>query len=109
MPIAISQRKALREMANIFKRHTGLPYDIWLDSEGHLRQLQHNKPRLKVRVDGNRIPVSIDQFQPEILVDARIPKFRKIADWIRAKYPILMLHWNGDIKDKVATQLLKMK
>ena len=106
---AISKRKTLQEMANVLKGDTGLPYDIWLDSEGYLRQLQHNKPRLKVRVDGDWIPVSIDKFQPEILVDSRIPKFRKIADWIRAKYPILMLHWNGDIKDKVATQLLKMK
>ena len=100
-------RKPLQEMANVLKRDTGLPCDIWLDSQGFARPSKHNLPRLKVMVNGNWIPVSIDEFRPEVLVGIRIPKFRKIANWIKEKYPILIRHWNGIITDEEAVQLLR--
>lgn len=101
------QSRTLQEMANVIKEETGLPYDVWLDSQGRLRPLQHKFPRLKVIVDGKMIPVSIDKFQPAILVDAKIPKFGKVARWIKENYPILIGHWDGKIDDNIAKKLLK--
>ena len=75
--------------ANLFKFKTGLPYDLWIDNSGAERQVQHNKPRLKVNVNGERIPVSIE-VEPKILVDKKIPKFGKISSWIKNKRPVLM-------------------
>ena len=40
----------LYEIANIKKSRTGLPYDIWVDSVGSSRNIQHNSPRLKIDV-----------------------------------------------------------
>ena len=35
---------------NLHKSRTGLPYDLWIDDAGSERRVQHNQPRLKVRV-----------------------------------------------------------
>ncbi len=107
MLVTILREKPLQEMANLLKRYTGLPYDIWLDSLGCKRDVPHNLPRLKVVVDGNRIPVSIDESKPVILVNAKISKFKEISNWITAKYPILIRHWNKEIDDEEAIALLK--
>ena len=100
--------------ANLFKFKTGLPYDLWIDNSGAERQVQHNKPRLKVNVNGNLIPVSIEK-NPKILVDKKkIPKFNqakfnKVVSWIKVKRPVLMQHWNKEISDNKAVNLLYMK
>ena len=94
--------------ANLFKFKTGLPYDLWIDNSGAERQVQHNKPRLKVNVNGERIPVSIE-VEPKILVDKKIPKFGKISSWIKNKRPVLMQHWNREINDNEAIKSLYKK
>ena len=38
----------LFEMANVSKKDTKLPYDIWIDSKGKNRNTKQNYPRLKV-------------------------------------------------------------
>lgn len=45
------------------------------------RKVIHNEPRLKVNVDGDRIPVSISK-NPQILVNKNTPKFSKIKKYI---------------------------
>ena len=57
----------LTEMANLSSDRTGLPYDIWLDSSGNGRNTSHNLPRLKIDIEGDKIPVSISK-EPKILV-----------------------------------------
>ena len=94
--------------ANLFKFKTGLPYDLWIDNSGAERQVQHNKPRLKVNVKGDLIPVSIE-VEPKILVDKKIPKFGKISSSIKNKRPVLIQHWNREINDNEAVDLLYMK
>lgn len=98
----------LQEMAKLPKSYTGLPYDVWIDSKGKDRVLQHNKPRLKVKVNGNRIPVSIED-PPEILVKSTssIPGFNEISKWIIGKKDVLLKHWKGEINDREAIDLLK--
>ena len=61
---------------NLHKSRTGLPYDLWVDKAGNERQVQHNKPRLKIKVNGELIPVSIEA-EPRILIDKKIPNRQK--------------------------------
>ena len=67
----------LFEMANVSKKDTKLPYEIWIDSEGKNRNTKHNYPKVIVDYNGDRIPVSISE-NPEILVKKKIPEFSKI-------------------------------
>ena len=71
----------LFEMANVSKKDTKLPYDIWIDSEGKNRNIAPNYPRLKVDCNGDRIPVSISE-NPEILVKKRISEFPKVRSCV---------------------------
>lgn len=55
----------LLEMANVKSTDTGLPYDIWIDSLGKDRDVEHNIPRIKVNVNGKYIPIEISD-EPDI-------------------------------------------
>ena len=93
------------EMANVSKKDTKLPYDLWIDSEGKNRNTNQNSPRLIVDCNGDRIPVSISD-NPEILVKKRIPGFLKVRTWIRKYLAVFLQHWNKEITDKEALNLL---
>ncbi len=94
------------EMANVSKKDTKLPYDIWIDSEGKNRNTgKQNYPRLIVDCNGERIPVSISE-NPEILVRKRIPEFPKVRYWIKKYLAVLLQHWNNEITDREALNQL---
>ena len=95
----------LFEMANVSKKDTKLPYDIWIDSEGKNRNIAPNYPRLKVDCNGDRIPVSISE-NPEILVKKRISEFPEVRSWIKKYLAVLLQHWNKEITDKEALNQL---
>ncbi len=93
------------EMANVAKTDTNLPYNIWIDSVGKDRNIPHNIPRIKINVDGDMIPVSIDT-NPKILINKNINNFSEIKNWIIKYYDILMQHWNKELTDKETLNLL---
>ena len=95
----------LFEMANVSKKDTKLPYDIWIDSEGKHRKTKQNCPRLEVDCNGDRIPVSISE-DPVILLRKNIPEFPKIKIWIKKYSVVLLQHWNKEITDKEALNQL---
>ena len=95
----------LFDMANVSKKDTKLPYDIWIDSEGKNRNTKQNYPQLKVDYNGDRIPVSISE-DPKILVKKKIPEFSKIKSWIKKYSIVLLQHWNKEITDKEALNQL---
>ena len=95
----------LFEMANVSKKDTKLPYDLWIDSEGKNGNTKQNYPRLIVDYNGDRIPVSISD-DPKILVKKEIPKFPKIKFWIRKYSKVLLQHWNKEITDREALNRL---
>lgn len=97
------------DMVTLSKRTTGLDYLILMDSLGRERNRKNNSPRLmiaKVKSLESLIPVSIDEFNPKILIDREVKDFESIADWIRKFYPILMKHWNQQINDVILMYLL---
>ena len=95
----------METMANVSKKDTKLPYDIWIDSEGKNRNTKQNYPRLIVDYNDDRIPVSISDT-PEILVKKEIPGFSKIKSWIRKYSIVLLQHWNKEITDREALNQL---
>lgn len=103
--IKILNENQFFEMANVSKKDTGLPYNIWIDSAGASRNTKHNIPRIKVDTGNDLIPVSISR-SPEILVNKKIPKFLEIQNYIIKYYDVLMSHWNKEITDKQALNLL---
>ena len=95
----------LFDMANVSKKDTNLPYDIWIDSEGKNRNTKQNYPQLKVDYNGDKIPVSISE-DPDILVKKKIPEFSRIKSWIKKYSVVLLQHWNKEITDKEALNQL---
>ena len=99
----------LFEMVNIRSRRTGLPYDLWLDSSGLNRSTQHNMPRLKVNVDGNLIPVEISdnpKIPASVNISKKIPNKELVLRYVEAYKDILLAHFNNEIDDKDALDLL---
>ena len=99
--MTINKSNELFEMANVSKKDTKLPYDIWIDSEGKNGNTKQNYPRLIVDCNGDRIPVSISD-DPNILVKKKIPEFSKIRSWIKKYSIVLLQHWNKEITNKEA-------
>ena len=73
-----------------------------IDSEGINRRRKDNSPRIMVCLDDNfdeLVPISIDKYNPEILINETLEQFEKISDWIKRHYNVLMKHWNQEISD----------
>ena len=72
--LSINESEILCEFANIPKKYTNLPVNLWLDEQGASRHMQHNIPRLKFqnntgnRCEGTGIPISISE-NPEVLAE----------------------------------------
>lgn len=90
------------EMAGFKKEKSGLPFNIWLDDMGIMRNNTHKKPRIKVQDPDdpkNFISYLIDRNNPKILAG----KFKKkqndidIISFIKNTYDDLMKLWNQEI------------
>ena len=104
----ILEENILFEMAKVSKKDTKLPYNLWIDSMGKERNVPHNTPRLKVDVDGDLIPVSI-QETPEILVNKTFPHSAEILKYVKKYLQVFLKHWNNEITDKEALNMLGEK
>ena len=97
------------EMANISKKRTKLKYDIWIDSAGSGRKNKHNKPRVKIIIDNDMIPVSISK-NPEFLVDVskykKLKDIKPVFDFIAKFEDVLLMHWNEEIDDMGALGII---
>jgi len=108
--LKILETDLIIEMANIRKKLIGTPANLWLDSVGVDRNVEHNLPRLKVQGDKgermnstNLIPVSIST-EPSILVENHNSElsgneWKQVFKFIQTEYEMLMKHWNHEISD----------
>ena len=98
------------EMAILTTKNTGMPYKILIDSIGIERKRKNNSPRIMISIDEHYrdiVPVSIDQKNPEVLIDRKnISDIELIFNWIKSNYEILIKHWNQEIDDFDALDLL---
>ena len=112
----------MNEMANVSRKKSGLPMNIWLDSAGSSRNIKHNTPRVKIQNNyrdrftdelSELIPVSISK-NPEILVESvklelKQKDIQRAFKFISDNYDVLMSHWNGEIDDQDALNILLSK
>lgn len=110
------QGVTLFDMANIDKRDTKLPVNIWVDSSGSSRKTKHMLPRVKIQKQinndnrvSNLVPVSISQ-NPAILkgtTDLTAKQLNEVFDFIKRNYVVFMKHWNDEITDRELLTSLK--
>lgn len=104
------------DMANIDKRDSNLPVNIWVDSAGSNRHTQHDLPRVKIQKSANTdnsssnlIPVSIST-SPQILsgsTELTGTQLRKVFEFISRNSDILIKHWRNEITDRELFSKLK--
>lgn len=79
---------------NLQTDKTGLPYIIWIDEQGALRNLPHHQPRLKVKIGKCMISVTIGDNP--VIAAKEIKRFRKsslVYAWIKLNKHALLDHW----------------
>lgn len=111
-------REKLIEMANLAKRRTKLPVNVWVDEVGSNRNVPHDEPRLKIqndyseRANENLIPISISDIEPKVLegkLEIDKKDFQIIQKWIIKNYNDLINHWNGEIDTDDLKDILREK
>lgn len=111
----------LMEMANLTKRGTGLPVNLWVDGGGIKRRISHSSYRLKMQNGyGDRaskdelVPISIDKVNPDLLIDTKLMikqrDFKLVQKFIIEHYDDFDLFIRGEIdedelKDRVYTKV----
>ena len=61
----LKDTKEVLEEATIITNISKLKYKIWIDPAGSSRNKADNEPRVKVEVNGNRIPIYIPKSKGE--------------------------------------------
>lgn len=95
----------LFEMARLQKDESGLPYDVWIDSSGKDGTARQNIPRIKVRVESEMIPIVLFS-RDNVTAKKEFKHSEKVIEWAKAKYDIILQHWNREISDRTALTLL---
>src|SRR5574344_1578737 len=93
------------EMANLRKQESGLQYDIWLDSAGYKRNIPHSVMRIKVCIDDEFIPIIIAS-QRDIRPLRHFKGENEIISWASNNYDTLFKHWNSELSDRQALNIL---
>jgi len=95
--------EALFDMANLFSKHTGLPFVVWISYKGGA---QHDV-RVKVSPGPNALPsqmVSV-AIRPNVHVvkgSMAAGDLALLTKWIELNRDVLLRYWDGDIDTKDA-------
>lgn len=103
----------LFEMANVSPDKTGLDVMIWIS---YKTGKEKHKPRIKVKINNEFIPISIDD-DPEILLSkSKVGKLKidskllsSIKYWITMNKNTLLNYWNSDGEEGIDQVLKKLK
>jgi hypothetical protein len=100
--------EALFEMANLFSKHTGLPFVVWISYKGGAR----HDARVKVSPGPKVLPsemVSV-AIRPHIRVvegSLDASDLSLLSRWIELNHDILLKYWEGDIDTKDAIEAMR--
>jgi hypothetical protein len=95
---------ALYEMANLFPKHTGLPFLVWLSCRGGA---QH-EIQVKASHSANSEMISV-AIRPRIhVVEGEMDSsdLALLAKWIEINRDVLLKYWDGEIDTKDALDAL---
>jgi len=96
------------EMANLFSKHTGLPFVVWISYKGGA---QHDI-RVKVSPGPKVLPsemVSV-AIRPEVRViqgDISASDLALLSRWVEINRDTLLQYWEGDIDTKDAIDAIR--
>ena len=100
--------EALFEMANLFSKHTGLPFIVWISYKGGA---QHDV-RVKVSPGAKALPsemVSV-AIRPNIrVVEGRMSAsdLALLTKWVEMNRDVLVKYWDGEIDTKDAVEAIR--
>jgi hypothetical protein len=96
------------EMANLFSKHTGLPFVVWISYKG---AAQHDV-RVKVSPGPKALPsemVSV-AIRPNIRVvggNMSASDLELLSKWIERNHDILLKYWEGEVDTKDAIDAIR--
>jgi hypothetical protein len=96
------------EMANLFPKHTGLPFVVWISYKGGV---QHDV-RVKVSHGPKAVPsemVSV-AIRPKVhVVEGKLSAgdLALLTKWIELNRDVLLKYWEGDIDTKDAIDAIQ--
>ena len=98
----------LYEMANLFSKHTGLPFVVWISYRGGAR----HDVRVKVSPSLKAFPSEMASvaIRPEIRVVEgvlRPPDLALLSKWIELNRDVLLQYWEGGIDTKDALDAIR--
>lgn len=96
------------EMANLFPKHTGLPFVVWISIRGGAR----HDVRVKVSQNANATPeemISVGVRPSPWIVAGELPSadWDKLYRWIELNKETLIAYWYGEIDTQDALEALK--
>ncbi len=106
--VAAPEDEGLFEMANLFSKHTGLPFVVWISYKGGA---QHDV-RVKVSPGPKSTPshmVSV-AIRPSVhVVEGQMSAsdLAQLTRWIELNRDVLIRYWDGEIDTKDAIDTLK--
>jgi hypothetical protein len=95
------------EMANLFPKHTGLPFVVWISYRGGAR----HDVRVKVSPNAKAMPGEMASVavRPDIhIVEGSIDPqgFQLLQTWIQRNRETLISYWEGEIDTQDALEAL---
>ena len=96
------------EMSNLFPKHTGLPFTVWISVKGGARH--------DVRVKVSRTPKATSQNMISVAIRPRIrvvsgelnaKELALLSSWIELNREVLIAYWNGGIDTRDALDALQ--
>lgn len=100
--------EALFEMANLFPKHTGLPFVVWISYGGGA---QHD-----VRVKVSRGPKALRSEMASVAIRPNIrvvegklsaADLALLARWVELNRDLIMKYWDGEIDTKDAVDAIR--
>jgi len=106
--VAEPEDEGLFEMANLFSRHTGLPFVVWISYKGGAR----HDVRVKVSPGPKVLP--LEMISVAIRPHVRVVEGKMSADhlalltrWVELNRDVLVRYWDGDIDTKDAIDAIR--
>jgi len=101
------QTEAPYEMANLFPKHTGLPFVVWISVRGGAR----HDVRVKVSANSKAMPGDMASvaIRPDVaIVEGDMPgsDFELLKRWIELNRQTLVSYWDGEIDTQDALEAL---
>jgi ubiquinone biosynthesis protein UbiJ len=86
------------DLANLYPRHTGLPFVVWISMQGNARHDVRVKVSLSPKAQpGEMISVALRPEARVIDGDLSAEQLQLLTQWIELNREVLLQYWTGDI------------